>query len=182
MPRISKSRLLATSAVVGLSIGQIAAPAAAQLSFGIHNDQPELLEIVVAEEDPDVEGLDIGIYADNGPVTVDNAGEIRGLGTSIGSAESRPSGGIVIAQPGSSVTNRNSGEITGGSNGIATSYFFSEDANGDELPPQPLAANTSVTNAGTIIGQARSEEHTSELQSLMRLSYAVFCLKKKNTT
>src|SRR3546814_4204529 len=31
-------------------------------------------------------------------------------------------------------------------------------------------------------GQARSEEHTSELQSLMRISYAVFCLKKKNKT
>src|SRR3546814_9143699 len=29
---------------------------------------------------------------------------------------------------------------------------------------------------------ARSEEHTSELQSLMRISYAVFCLKKKNHT
>src|SRR3546814_6485632 len=29
-------------------------------------------------------------------------------------------------------------------------------------------------------GQTRSEEHTSELQSLMRISYAVFCLKKKN--
>src|SRR3546814_6696403 len=29
-------------------------------------------------------------------------------------------------------------------------------------------------------GIARSEEHTSELQSLMRISYAVFCLKKKN--
>src|SRR3546814_2944032 len=30
--------------------------------------------------------------------------------------------------------------------------------------------------------QVRSEEHTSELQSLMRISYAVFCLKKKKTT
>src|SRR3546814_9523185 len=30
--------------------------------------------------------------------------------------------------------------------------------------------------------EGRSEEHTSELQSLMRISYAVFCLKKKNTT
>src|SRR3546814_3626034 len=29
-------------------------------------------------------------------------------------------------------------------------------------------------------GNSRSEEHTSELQSLMRISYAVFCLKKKN--
>src|SRR3546814_1653427 len=31
-----------------------------------------------------------------------------------------------------------------------------------------------------ISGELRSEEHTSELQSLMRISYAVFCLKKKN--
>src|SRR3546814_6207844 len=30
--------------------------------------------------------------------------------------------------------------------------------------------------------RGRSEEHTSELQSLMRISYAVFCLKKKKTT
>src|SRR3546814_4475619 len=34
--------------------------------------------------------------------------------------------------------------------------------------------------AGALVG-GRSEEHTSELQSLMRISYAVFCLKKKNT-
>src|SRR3546814_6444787 len=33
----------------------------------------------------------------------------------------------------------------------------------------------------TVYGIVRSEEHTSELQSLMRISYAVFCLKKKNT-
>src|SRR3546814_2783906 len=32
---------------------------------------------------------------------------------------------------------------------------------------------------GRVGGKARSEEHTSELQSLMRISYAVFCLKKK---
>src|SRR3546814_6553165 len=32
-----------------------------------------------------------------------------------------------------------------------------------------------------ILQPPRSEEHTSELQSLMRISYAVFCLKKKNT-
>src|SRR3546814_3270225 len=31
-----------------------------------------------------------------------------------------------------------------------------------------------------LIAEARSEEHTSELQSLMRISYAVFCLKKTN--
>src|SRR3546814_3662376 len=36
--------------------------------------------------------------------------------------------------------------------------------------------------AGRYRSLARSEEHTSELQSLMRNSYAVFCLKKKSTT
>src|SRR3546814_5584479 len=33
-----------------------------------------------------------------------------------------------------------------------------------------------------VFGVVRSEEHTSELQSLMRISYAVFCLKKKKAT
>src|SRR3546814_6522808 len=33
-----------------------------------------------------------------------------------------------------------------------------------------------------IVGLIRSEEHTSELQSLMRISYAVLCLNKKNTS
>src|SRR3546814_5584253 len=36
--------------------------------------------------------------------------------------------------------------------------------------------------ANVIGPRGRSEEHTSELQSLMRISYAVFCLKKKNIT
>src|SRR3546814_4035854 len=55
-------------------------------------------------------------------------------------------------------------------------------------PPGPPAAAPAATQA--VPGQtdtattdstapARSEEHTSELQSLMRISYAVFCLKKK---
>src|SRR3546814_6966234 len=37
-------------------------------------------------------------------------------------------------------------------------------------------------HAPSLIRTSRSEEHTSELQSLMRISYAVFCLKKKKTT
>src|SRR3546814_1142356 len=39
-----------------------------------------------------------------------------------------------------------------------------------------------IREAALLLGEAhaRSEEHTSELQSLMRISYAVFCLKKKN--
>src|SRR3546814_8126112 len=58
----------------------------------------------------------------------------------------------------------------------------------DPADPTSVAANTRRLDreavrgidrmGGTIL---RSEEHTSELQSLMRNSYAVFCLKKKNT-
>src|SRR3546814_2019047 len=36
-----------------------------------------------------------------------------------------------------------------------------------------------ATRGATVLREGRSEEHTSELQSLMRISYAVFCLKKK---
>src|SRR3546814_9610384 len=46
-----------------------------------------------------------------------------------------------------------------------------------------LARPTPIWASGAALGgqHGRSEEHTSELQSLMRLSYAVFCLKKKKT-
>src|SRR3546814_4200642 len=36
-------------------------------------------------------------------------------------------------------------------------------------------------SSGFVVDRIRSEEHTSELQSLMRISYSVFCLKKKHT-
>src|SRR3546814_8131392 len=48
------------------------------------------------------------------------------------------------------------------------------------IPPGPepdLRNATAIDGALRVV--ARSEEHTSELQSLMRISYAVFCLKKK---
>src|SRR3546814_5122057 len=50
--------------------------------------------------------------------------------------------------------------------------------------PELADANIAALNAGHAFGETaelsgpRSEEHTSELQSLMRISYAVFCLKK----
>src|SRR3546814_8554159 len=43
-----------------------------------------------------------------------------------------------------------------------------------------LANKESLVLAGELL--MRSEEHTSEIQSIMRISYAVFCLKKKNKT
>src|SRR3546814_1991636 len=57
---------------------------------------------------------------------------------------------------------------------------------GQPVPTDPTAT-TPPADPGTIptdptTPPSRSEEHTSELQSLMRISYAVFCLKKKNDT
>src|SRR3546814_8046268 len=46
----------------------------------------------------------------------------------------------------------------------------------ERFPETPLIGTTAEERANT---RMRSEEHTSELQSLMRISYAVFCLKKK---
>src|SRR3546814_9309357 len=43
-------------------------------------------------------------------------------------------------------------------------------------------ARTVATGSESQNPSSRSEEHTSELKSLMRISYAVFCLKKKTTT
>src|SRR3546814_3635408 len=43
-------------------------------------------------------------------------------------------------------------------------------------------ATAALDHLGDAVDRDRSEEHTSELQSLMRISYAVFCLKKKKNT
>src|SRR3546814_4647804 len=44
-----------------------------------------------------------------------------------------------------------------------------------------IFASCAGGHAAGVFASHRSEEHTSELQSLMRISYAVFCLKKKKT-
>src|SRR3546814_2639946 len=51
----------------------------------------------------------------------------------------------------------------------------------DAVPATRDAAVCRAVPGGTRRLRLRSEEHTSELQSLMRISYAVFCLKKKKT-
>src|SRR3546814_3211277 len=50
---------------------------------------------------------------------------------------------------------------------------------GATILPQLVDKGRSQVTMARMVGK-RSEEHTSELQSLMRISYAVFCLKKKN--
>src|SRR3546814_2389392 len=53
--------------------------------------------------------------------------------------------------------------------------------NGEWTQDVPLVEITAKNATPLTFTGGRSEEHTSELQSLMRISYAVFCLKKKKT-
>src|SRR3546814_1367249 len=59
-------------------------------------------------------------------------------------------------------------------------YSKPADVRLDPAASAPVAL-TLTEKIGPIAREPRSEEHTSELQSLMRISYAVFCLKKKTT-
>src|SRR3546814_7654805 len=52
-------------------------------------------------------------------------------------------------------------------------------SSGNTLSSQRLKCSPSQVRCACVRRGIRSEEHTSELQSLMRISYAVFCLKKK---
>src|SRR3546814_9175931 len=78
--------------------------------------------------------------------------------------------GFLISRPATELLrhhldpNNHNGAVFLGLNGVVLKSHGSADAKG-------------VANAVHL----RSEEHTSELQSLMRISYAVFCLQKKNT-
>src|SRR3546814_10100519 len=71
---------------------------------------------------------------------------------------------------------------------VCSSLIYSQFSSKPTLKPADLpatfqicqAAPADVRSAARMPRRLRSEEHTSELQSLMRISYAVFCLKKKN--
>src|SRR3546814_3164451 len=83
-------------------------------------------------------------------------------------------GGGVAPQQGSDVLGGALGEVGGGADREAHHVVAQE---------QPVGGSTDQAQQRQLRVQgARSEEHTSELQSLMRISYAVFCLKKKKKT
>src|SRR3546814_5321761 len=65
--------------------------------------------------------------------------------------------------------------------GLSQVYGFTAQSGGEVKITSKVGAGTTVTMLLPRSERAlsRSEEHTSELQSLMRISYAVFCLKKK---
>src|SRR3546814_6947698 len=60
--------------------------------------------------------------------------------------------------------------------------FFDQNFANPVFIADPGLEYSTLPPASKIDDKGRSEEHTSELQSLMRISYAVFCLKKKNKT
>src|SRR3546814_2235788 len=71
---------------------------------------------------------------------------------------------------------------------VDATYLIVTDADGEHLASARLLLTTRPALLDSLFPElvdgpvpqgARSEEHTSELQSLMRISYAVFCLKKK---
>src|SRR3546814_6439087 len=72
------------------------------------------------------------------------------------------------------------GETNAGNNtnGIPVTFYIFGLPTLSDIPTFGMRVNDST---GSPTYHSRSEEHTSELQSLMRISYAVFCLKKKNT-
>src|SRR3546814_4980994 len=61
---------------------------------------------------------------------------------------------------------------------IALIQYWVEDNANFEKPVAEFVNNGKITAIIKAMQQPRSEEHTSELQSLMRISYAVLCLKK----
>src|SRR3546814_6379417 len=65
-------------------------------------------------------------------------------------------------------------------NAIIAKWHERRTAEGRASPFAVIAKPSEGAMINTVDQLARSEEHTSELQSLMRISYAVFCLKKKN--
>src|SRR3546814_3208990 len=62
---------------------------------------------------------------------------------------------------------------------VALRKLYRDLKRGHVVDAAEIDAALRMASGGVEIAQDRSEEHTSELQSLMRISYAVFCLKKK---
>src|SRR3546814_10218673 len=68
--------------------------------------------------------------------------------------------------------------------GLYAAFDFRGDRKDGTMDCGYIVVHRAQPNAGWTVVRTdtRSEEHTSELQSLMRISYAVFCLKKKKST
>src|SRR3546814_9147368 len=116
-------------------------------------------------------GVILVLLATTGASAGDSVSGMTGLSSNLGA----PQAGIKIVGmgvlPASSSVNIGSA--------WSTATFHGTRSGGDAAP---LTVILGKMSDGTVRAAfSRSEEHTSELQSLMRISYAVFCLKKKKT-
>src|SRR3546814_7095654 len=91
--------------------------------------------------------------------------------------------GMALAQAGPALL-RLAGLLPLEGGALATSLALAIFAGGSLMAAAAIALLSVIADAADqheyLFGSRRSVEHTSELQSLMRISYAVFCLKKKN--
>src|SRR3546814_6253245 len=74
---------------------------------------------------------------------------------------------------------QNAGTVSDGSNTVALDNLLTSGTVTYDVTTGNLLQAEGADLATDILAGLRSEEHTSELQSLMRISYAVLCLKKK---
>src|SRR3546814_2568069 len=72
------------------------------------------------------------------------------------------------------------GQAFVGARGIGGRYHYGEGPDGFNFARETLGLDGLLSRIEGARDDPRSEEHTSELQSLMRISYAVFCLKQHN--
>src|SRR3546814_1270459 len=131
-----------------------------------------------------------GTIADSINYTVQNMRNLVGTITSTSDDVANAASGTQdTALKMSAASERQAREVTAVTSTIAsTSQSMQQVASQAERLAQQAQASVQVAHDGagtvnrTILGMTRSEEHTSELQSLMRISYAVFCLKTKKKT
>src|SRR3546814_1446500 len=81
-----------------------------------------------------------------------------------------------LGDTGHGVPRRGGGDRRGDGDTVAARLVGGLEARG---AASPGCAGSGHSRIGPLYGGRRSEEHTSELQSLMRISYTAFCLKKK---
>src|SRR3546814_6553488 len=88
--------------------------------------------------------------------------------------------GVIIAETREAAAAAIDDMFAGAFGGAGAEVVIEEFLTGEEASFFALTDGGHVVAFGSAQDHKRSEEHTSELQSLMRISYAVFCLKKKN--
>src|SRR3546814_9056307 len=97
-------------------------------------------------------------------------------------AQSKPTGDRIAESSSADLGPSAGGALTSSADSISSDALTGACCISASREQPESAIRMAIDNAQADLITTRSEEHTSELQSLMRISYAVFCLKKKNNT